>query len=76
MPVGVAQLLADPLREEVDERRKNEHRDAEDPYLGFVVDPERDEDPVGCAGKEDQGDEREQGRADRRPPRVKGTDRG
>src|SRR4051794_11318469 len=60
----VTELAARPLDEHVDDRGKHHRRDPEQPDLGLVADAGGQEEPVGGAGEEDDGDEREDRGAD------------
>jgi hypothetical protein len=70
VPLRVPKLGADPLGHQVGQHGQYEDRRPEEPDLGLVVDPEGDEDAVGRACEEDQGDECEEGRADTRAPGI------
>src|SRR5215217_3973315 len=65
MHVCIAQLAGDPAGDEVDDRRDDEHRAAEEPHLELVVDADAEEGPIGGTGGEDGDDPGEERRADR-----------
>src|ERR1700747_1874289 len=65
-----SQLLAHPFCDEEHDKRDDEGRDPEEPHLPLVAESDADEDAVGRSGDEDDRHPTEEGRPERRSPRL------